>query len=141
MREHGIRHKEQISRRATAEDWKKQRQLFRERTKIKEIIAEHGDLDARGIFERVEATEIKIRQLVDEVEAIARHINIAKLLQSKGVRGLDATDPKDLKPSDIATFIRLGAEIERQAMNLAGETIDMDRLSREELERIANGRH
>jgi hypothetical protein len=137
--EFGIPHVPQVSKRIKDEDWKKQRQLYRERKQIKGIIVEHDDMEAAEIFDKVESTKIQVKQLVDEVEAITRHINIAKLLQSKAVEAMKTTDPKKLKPSDISAFLRLGTDIEKQAMNLAGENINMDNMTKEELEKIANG--
>lgn len=145
-KKYNVRHSAQVRAIASKDDWQKQRQLFRERaeqqkerTQIKKIIVEHDALEEKKVFERVEATEIKITKLVDEVETITRHLNIAKLLQAKSVEAMKLTDPSALKPSDIATFVRLGTEIERQAMGLAGESLNMDALSKEELEAIAYG--
>lgn len=139
-KEYGVPYVEQVTRRANKEDWKKQRQVYRERKQIKGLVVEHDVMEEKKIFERVESTEAKLANLIDTAEIITRHLQIGKLLQSKSVKAIKAMDEEKLKPNEIANLVKLSADLEKGAIAMLEGSVDLDSLSKEELEKLANGK-
>lgn len=130
----------QVRNQASKEDWKKQRQVYREKKQLKGLVVKHDVMEERKIFERVESTEAKLANLIDTAEIITRHLQIGKLLQSKSVKAIKAMDEEKLKPNEIANFVKLSADLEKGAIAMLEGSVDLDSLSKEELEKLANGK-
>lgn len=84
-------------------------------------------------------------QLVDAAEVITRHLQLSKAIQSVATKALRDLDAAELSPRDILSWISSGTQIERLAMGMATErvevdaTVDFSNLSDEQLQKIANG--
>ena len=57
---------------------------------------------------------------------LSQHNAIAKALLSKGVEAIRLLDPKELRPSDIVTFLKLGIDTQRLTEGLATERQELD---------------
>ena len=128
-----------LRRQSAVENWAKQRIEFRKSRKaiaLKDAISKTKAVEAQESLSRIEN---KLDRLIDEFETFSRHINIAKLLQSKGYEGLQNLDPQTLKPLEIVAYLKTAIEIERLTLNLATLRIDVSSLSEKELERVING--
>lgn len=111
-----------------------QRKAFRHQTITK--IAESAV--TRQAIEQTQA-------LVDAAELIARHLQLAKAMQSIAVRRIKSLDPAELTPKELISFVNAATTLERLTMGLATErmevnlNVDFDTLSDEQLERLAKG--
>lgn len=47
-------------------------------------------------------------------QMIKNHIGIARSLQGKAIKALEAMDPDELKPGDIRDFLRFGVSLEKE---------------------------
>lgn len=122
-----------LKRRSREELWAEQRRQFRYQAATKMA-------DSATTQEALRQTE----QLVDQVEAIARHLKLARALQGTATKALQLVDPESLHPRDMLAMLSQGVQIERLAMEMATSRVelgklDLSTLTDEQLERIANG--
>ncbi|MFK0731405.1 MAG: hypothetical protein ACFKPT_02655 [Gloeotrichia echinulata GP01] len=123
-----------LKTRSTQESWVDQRKAFRHQAIAKVT-------ESATTQQAIQQTQ----QLVDAAEAIARHVKLAKALQSLAASRIKTLDPQDLTIKDLLQFIKEGTNIERLAIGLATDRtevdmkIDFSDLSDEQLERIAKG--
>ncbi|MCC5640359.1 hypothetical protein LC593_31905 [Nostoc sp. CHAB 5844] len=123
-----------LKTRSTQESWVEQRKAFRHQAIAK-------------VTESATAQQAlhQTQQLVDAAEAIARHIKLAKALQSLAASRIKNLSPTELSVKDLLQFIKEGTNIERLAIGLSTERtevdvkIDFSALSDEQLERLAKG--
>lgn len=105
---------ESIKKKASNEDWTEQRKAF-QRTLDTRAATSYTNLAVEPTSEQIQQ---KTQELIDASEAIARHLRLAKSLQSVGYQGLRAIDIKNLSARDIVALIQLGADMERKALAL-----------------------
>jgi hypothetical protein len=127
-----------IAKRAAKEKWVDQRKLYRQRSATVDVLTV-TDKDIKAAANQIDAMEQKVSKLLDEVEMLTRHVNIAKVIQSKGYAALQRMDIDTLKPGEILSYLKQGSDLERLAMGLATEKIDIENVSDEELEKLAHG--
>lgn len=71
----------------------------------------------RAIHKKAE--EKMLQKIEDDISAAKlRHVKLGKLLQDKGKKALDNDGVKIKKAKDVATFIKEGVNIERQAREM-----------------------
>ena len=87
------------------EDWAEQRKAYQRQI----------NATAAKAAEQVTA---RTEELIDAAEAVARHIKLAKILQSLGYQKLKNLDPESLTPKDAIAMVQLGTDLERKALAL-----------------------
>lgn len=100
-----------LRQRAFEEDWTEQKKAYHRNLDTKA----HAKLASEPTTEEVQQ---RTQELIDASEAIARHLRLAKSLQSVGYQGLRAIDINNLSARDIVALIQLGADMERKALAL-----------------------
>lgn len=79
-------------------------------------IAQRWSFQARMQAWMTECDRITMLQRSSEILSMnAEHISMAKRLRDKLSTAIDVIDPKFIKPSELASLIRVGAELERKA--------------------------
>lgn len=123
-----------LKKQASQDAWVEQRKAFRHQ--VTTNVAVHATQDAT-----VEQAVAQTQKLIDAAEMIARHVKMAKGLQSIILRKLQQMNPSELSPSALATWLKVSTDIERLALGMATEhtEIDFSGLSDEELEKLAKG--
>ncbi|MFB2832976.1 hypothetical protein [Floridanema evergladense] len=99
-----------LRQRAFEEDWTEQKKAYYRTLDTKT----HTKLTEPS----TEQVEQRTQELIDASEAIARHLRLAKALQSVGFQGLKAINIESLSARDIVALIQLGADMERKALAL-----------------------
>lgn len=121
---------------SSEQSWAEQRKTFRNQA---------ATIATQGATAQ-EATR-QTQQLVDAAEMIARHIKLARALQSIATEALQkkVVTAEDLNARDILAWLNQGVQMERLALDLATARvaveakIDFSTLTDEQLERIAAG--
>lgn len=119
---------------SSEQTWTEQRKQFRNQA---------ATITAQGAVaqEAIQQTQ----KLVDAAEVIARHLKLARALQTVGATALqkELITAEDLNPRDVLAWITQGIQIERLACDMATSktdiSVDFSKLSDEQLERIAQG--
>lgn len=127
-----------LKNRASKELWAEQRKQFQ--------------YQASTIASNASTAQEAVRQtqkFVDAAEIITSHIQIAKAMKSIAARRLKDFDPKELSPKDLASWVKMAADMERLAVGLATERqevelsgnvdVNLSQLSDAQLERLAKG--
>jgi hypothetical protein len=112
---------ESLSRNTTGLDTSPSIQALREHS-AKENWAEqrkayHRNINAAAA-KTAEQITARTEELIDAAEAVARHIKLAKILQSVGYQRLKSLDPESLSPKDAIAMVQLGTDLERKALAL-----------------------
>lgn len=106
---------------SSKEDWPAQRRHFQDQTRTKTLEAASSS----------------------EAEVAARHVKIARSLQSKALQRLQTIKLEELAPRDVLAFLKESTEIERKALGLEQLTLhlkggrDVTKLSDDELDALA----
>ena len=128
-----------LKRKCSADSWLDQKKAFRNQT-----IAKVTENDT------TRAAVAKVDQIFDAVDMITRHSRAGRNLQAIAMNALAlfAKEPAriaELSPTAIATFLKLGIDLERMAAGMATQHIEVDaglkleEMSDRQLELIATG--
>jgi hypothetical protein len=121
---------------SSEQSWAEQRKTFRNQAAT---IATAGATGQEAIRQT--------QQLVDAAEMIARHVKLARALQSIATEALQKKmiTAAELTARDVLAWLNQGVQMERLALDLATSRveveakIDFSKLTDEQLERIAAG--
>ena len=104
-----------LRKRAARENWKEQRRFYN-----RELAAQVVANAATKVTQSATSEEVsrKAEELIDNVEAIVRHIKLGRLLQNKAFLRLKDLDITRLSIKDMIAMIQLGTELERKALAL-----------------------
>jgi hypothetical protein len=123
-----------LKRRSTEESWPEQRKQFRNHA------ATVANQSATGV-----AAAQHVARLIDVAEIQARHIKLAKSMQSRVAASLQDMQQKNttLSPRDAATWLKIATDLERLAVGLVTHrtevvATDVTALTDEELQAIIN---
>jgi hypothetical protein len=123
---------------SSEQSWADQRKVFRTQVSRNATLAAAADAT-------VQQTVQKIEQLVDAAEVISRHLRISRKILTIAEGALAGLSTEELNPKDIINWVSQATQIERLAVGLATERVEVDakidvsKLTDEQLERIAAG--
>lgn len=107
-------HYNSIKQKAFEEDWTEQRKAYQRNLDVKV----HTSYTNSAVEPTAAQVQQRTQEMIDASEAIARHLRLAKSLQSVGYQGLRGIDISKLSARDIVALIQLGTDIERKALAL-----------------------
>lgn len=99
--------------------------------------------DQRAQYRHQISSKVRQEASTTEAEVAARHVRIAQAVIGKGLEALRNLEPSTLTPYQLLRYIQTGAEIERRAMSMDGQSgganVPWESLTIDQLKRIAAG--
>ena len=83
-----------------------------------------GGVERAKEWDRFTDTQAQNRVVAEIVEMRRRHAAVASLAIARALQKLQDVDPKDLRATDVAKLLDVGARVEREARGLPGQVVE-----------------